>query len=118
MSAMSVGMILDFMGVRLNGPKAAGRTIVVNLILPDVGERYVLNMENSHLSHLKDKQVAGADVTLTLDRATLDEIMLGLKTLDGEIEAGDVTVEGNLDRFKELLGLLDAFEFWFAIVTP
>jgi alkyl sulfatase BDS1-like metallo-beta-lactamase superfamily hydrolase len=104
--------------VRLNGPKAAGRTIVVNLVFPDVGERYVLNLENSHLSHLKDKQVAVADVTLTMDRATLDEIMLGLKTLDGEIEAGDVVVEGNLERFKELLGLLDAFEFWFAIVTP
>jgi alkyl sulfatase BDS1-like metallo-beta-lactamase superfamily hydrolase len=82
-----------------------------------VEERHVLNLENSHLSHLEGKQVEGADATITMDRATLDEIMLGEKTLDGEIEAGDVTVEGDPAKLKELLSLLDRFEFWFDIVT-
>jgi alkyl sulfatase BDS1-like metallo-beta-lactamase superfamily hydrolase len=117
MHAMTIGMMLDFMGVRLNGPKAAGKTIVLNLVFPDVEERYVLNLENSHLSYLEGKHVEGADATITMDRATLDEIMLGQKTLDAGIEAGDVTVDGDPAKLKELLSLLDSFEFWFDIVT-
>ena len=56
--------------------------------------------------------------TLSLARATLDRVLLGLTTLEQAAEAGDLTVEGDPEKIRELLGLLDDFEFWFDIVTP
>ena len=126
-SVTHTGGEIEWLGIRFRAPVQTQGEIIVgggtrlkNLRV-EAAEAMLGDLQFTTLNsvvHLKDKQVAGADVTLTLDRATLDELMLGLKTLDGEIEAGDIAVEGNLDRFKELLGLLDAFEFWFAIVTP
>jgi alkyl sulfatase BDS1-like metallo-beta-lactamase superfamily hydrolase len=118
MSAMTIDMLFDYLGVRLDGPRAAGRTIVLNFDFPDTGAQYVLTLENSHLSYVAGRRAEAADATLSLARATLDRVLLGLTTLEQAAEAGDLTVEGDPEKIRELLGLLDDFEFWFDIVTP
>ena len=61
--AMTIGMFFDYMGVRLNGPKAAGKTIVVNWNFIDEEESlYVLTLENSVLSYAAGTQALDADV--------------------------------------------------------
>ena len=42
----------------------------------------------------------------------------GTGALDDLIAAGEISVEGDTDAIRTLLGLLDEFEFWFDIVTP
>jgi alkyl sulfatase BDS1-like metallo-beta-lactamase superfamily hydrolase len=37
---LSLDLFFDFLGVRLNGEKAEGKTIVVNWEFPDTGQRY------------------------------------------------------------------------------
>ena len=34
------------------------------------------------------------------------------------MQAGDVEIDGNADKFVEFLSLLDRFDLWFNIVTP
>nr|PZN82393.1 MAG: hypothetical protein DIU57_11785 [Pseudomonadota bacterium] len=34
------------------------------------------------------------------------------------MSSGDVRVNGNQEKLKELVSYLDTFEFWFNIVTP
>lgn len=116
--AMSIDLFFDYLGMRLNGPKAAGKKIVVNFNFTDTGETAVLFLANAALNHSLDRQDDNADATLTLTRTALNKIILQESTFDDEIESGEVQVNGRLAKVQELVSLLDSFEFWFNIVTP
>jgi alkyl sulfatase BDS1-like metallo-beta-lactamase superfamily hydrolase len=115
--AMSLDLFFDYLGVRLNGPKAAGKKIFINLNFTDTGEKDVIILNNAALNHSPNRLDPSADATLTLARAALNNIILRESTLEEEIKNGKVKVDGSLDRVKELVSLLDSFEFWFNIVT-
>ena len=116
--AMNLDLLFDWIGMRLNGPKADGKTITLNFDFTDTGEQYVLGLENSAINHSANKQAANADATVTLTRTALNDVLLGNGTLNDKIEAGEITVTGNKEKLTELVSLLDTFEFWFNIVTP
>ena len=117
--AMPMELIFDYLGVRLNGPKAEGKTITINWNFTDTKEQYVLALENGALNHTADKQAKEADATLTLTRAALDEGIRGGKPkLEAEIASGDIKLEGNKEKVGELLSLMDKFDPMFNIVTP
>ncbi len=109
---------LDFLGVSLNHPEAAGRIITLNFTMPDRDERFVVYIENGVLNYTLGTQVEDADATVSIDRDLLDSINLGETTITDAIQAGDVVINGDADKFMEFLGLLDRFELWFNIVTP
>ncbi len=117
-TALTIPMFFDFMGVQLNGPKADGKVIILNWNFTDVGEKYVLNLENSALTYMPNQQSPNADATLTLTRATLDAITLGRTTFEKEVAAGNVKIQGDGNKFGELMGMLDTFKGDFNIVTP
>ena len=116
--AMSLDLFFDYIGMRVNGPKAAGTTITLNFVFPDTKQQYLVELSNGALSHLANQQAQTADATVHLDRATLNEIVLGSTTLEKEITAGRAKVDGDQKKLGELVALLDKFEFWFNIVTP
>ena len=118
LKAMTLPMFFDYMGVRLNGPQADGKTIVLNWDFTDTGETYILNLENSTLTYMAGRQAPDADATLTLTRATIDAITLGQTTFDEEVAAGNAKIEGDGQKLAELMGLLDSFGPMFNIVTP
>jgi len=110
-------MIFDAMAVHLNGPKAAGKKAVINLRFTDTGQEYHLLLENSVLNH-GEGALEGADVTMSLPRATLDAIVAGAADPKAAFGSGAVSVEGDGGKLGELFSLLDADVFWFNIVTP
>ena len=112
-------MYLDYMGIRLNADRAEGKKLTVNIELPDIKEKYAVNLENSVLGYRKvDTFKNEAEVTLTINRDTLDKIQMGETTLDKEIASGNVKVNGNTQKLKEYMGLFDNFKPDFNIVTP
>jgi alkyl sulfatase BDS1-like metallo-beta-lactamase superfamily hydrolase len=116
--AMTIPMIFDFMAVQFNGSKADGKTIILNWNFTDVKEKYILNLENSALTYIPNQQAPNADATLTLTRATLNDINLGKIAFEKEIAAGHIVVNGDGRKFGELMGMLDTFKGDFNIVTP
>lgn len=116
--ALTGDMIFDYMGVRLNGERAEGKTMVLNWRFSDVGQNYVLNLENSALTYTPNEAAAQADATLTLPRTILDSVLLRRTTFEQAISAGQLDVQGDAAKLTELLGLLDDFELMFGIVTP
>jgi alkyl sulfatase BDS1-like metallo-beta-lactamase superfamily hydrolase len=116
--AMTPEMIFDYMAIRLNGPKADGKVITLNMIFPDVHQQYIVQLKNSVLNYYANKQSATADATITLDRSTLDNLILGNTTIKQAYEKGDIKLTGQEGKFKELLSLMDNFNLWFNIVTP
>jgi alkyl sulfatase BDS1-like metallo-beta-lactamase superfamily hydrolase len=118
LAAMTIDTFLDYLGIRLNGPRAAGRRLSLNVRLTDTDEDFVLGLANGSLSHSMGRQDPDAGATLTMTRPVLTAVILGRTAFDEAIGAGDVTVDGDPAAAQELLGLFDSFEFWFNIVTP
>ncbi|PHS87236.1 hypothetical protein AAW02_02180 [Aeromonas dhakensis] len=115
--AMSPSMLFDYLAVRINPEKAAGKKMVINMDFTDIGEKHTLSLENAVLNH-STHYAAKPDVTLTLSKQTLDDIQLGQGTLEQKIASGEIKVQGNPQTFSDFVGLLDKFNFWFNIVTP
>ncbi|PZQ46460.1 MAG: hypothetical protein DI556_20385 [Rhodovulum sulfidophilum] len=115
--AMSPEMLFDFLAVRLNAEKAEGKKIVLNVDFTDIGKHYTLTVENSVLNYT-ERQVADPDATATLTKAALDDVQMGLATMGEKIDAGEITVAGDPEAFREFNGMLDSFDYWFNIVTP
>jgi len=109
---------LDYLAVRVNGPKAADKVLTFNVEMPDKKEKFVIYIENGVMNYTLNKHVEKPDATVILNRTVLDDINLGQTTIDQAITDGKAKIDGNADKFKEFLSLLDTFEFWFNIVTP
>jgi alkyl sulfatase BDS1-like metallo-beta-lactamase superfamily hydrolase len=115
--AMPPEMTFDYFGVRLNGQKAAGKKIVINIEFTDLQKQYALAVENGVLNYAK-KALPNADAKLILAKTVLDRIQLGEITPEQAITSGEMKLEGKREAFVDFVGLLDKFPFWFNIVTP
>ncbi|MEA2009747.1 MAG: alkyl sulfatase dimerization domain-containing protein [Actinomycetota bacterium] len=116
--AMSVPMFLDYLAIRLNGPKASNKDWVFNLVFTDVDERYTVEVTNGVLHHTIDDLASDPTATLTLNRAALDSVLSDKADFAGLIGDGSIQVNGSVEAVAEFTGVLDDFEFWFNIVTP
>ncbi|BBV17282.1 MULTISPECIES: alkyl sulfatase dimerization domain-containing protein [Citrobacter] len=116
--AMSPEMFFDYLAVHINGEKAANAQAVFNIDLGADGGKYKLELENGVLNHSADAQASNADASITLNRATLNKIILKEESLKQAEEKGDVQISGNHAKLDEFLGYLDSFDFWFNMVTP
>jgi len=115
--AMPPEMTFDYFAVRLNGEKAAGKKLVLDISFTDLKQPYTLTVENGVLNHA-NRAATNADAKVTLTKATLDRIQLGEITPEQAITSGEMKVEGRGEAFTEFVGMLDRFPFWFNIVTP
>ena len=103
-AAMPLEMIFDFMGVRLNGDRAVGAEVIVNVDVTDeIG--HVLHLRNSVLNHFSNRQSDQADVTV---RTTGFAFRKALVTQDfmGGIADGSIVIEGNAEALLEMMGSL------------
>ncbi|HEU0028662.1 MAG TPA: alkyl sulfatase dimerization domain-containing protein [Ktedonobacterales bacterium] len=118
--AMPIELFFDYLGIRLNGEKAAN-TGEMALIwrFTDLDETHTLTLRNATLTHARgERDGRQPDATITLTRATLDAITLGQTTFDQAIADGRVSVSGDTGKLTQLLALLDTFELMFNIVEP
>ena len=115
---MRTSQLWDVLGIRLNGPKAEGKHIVLNWSFSDTGETFVLNLENSALTYSEGVRAEGADASFALARSTLDEVIAKLTSFPEAVAAGKVKMSGNPMKLAELMGLMDEFPRMFEIVEP
>jgi alkyl sulfatase BDS1-like metallo-beta-lactamase superfamily hydrolase len=115
---MPLNLFFDYLGVRLNSAKAAGKTITINWSFTDTSEKYVLTLESSVLNHTPNKHVENADTTITLTRKVFNELILRQASPAEKVASGEIKIEGNPGKLNELFSLLDQFDPWFNIVTP
>ena len=86
--AMSTELFLNFLGIRMDSVKAEGMRFTINLITPDNGEKFLIEMENATLTNIQGFLSDKPDLTLTINRADLEKTMMGAKTLDAQIADG------------------------------
>ncbi len=116
--ALSPDLLFDYMAIRLNGPKADGKRMVLNFEFMDTNQKYTVMVANSVLDYSTGIQSKGYDAHVILSHSVLAEILLNSANLEEKITTGEVKVSGEKDKLVELFSLLDKFEFWFNIVEP
>jgi alkyl sulfatase BDS1-like metallo-beta-lactamase superfamily hydrolase len=118
LAALRTEQLWDVLGVRLNGPKAEGKHIVLNWTFTDTGETFVLNLENSALTYTEGVQAANADASFALARGQLDQVIAKKIGFPDAVADGKIKVAGDATRLAELMGLMDEFPRMFEIVEP
>lgn len=107
--AMPTDNWLDFLGISIDPKKAEGLNFVINLVTPDNGEKYVIEMSNATLTNIKGVQAEKPDLTITVNRADLNRIMMGLTTFEDLIASNKATFVGDRKPFEQLKGILVVF---------
>ena len=104
LAALRTEQLWDVLGVRLNGPKAEGKRIVLNWNFTDTNETFILNLENCALTYAAGAQAADADAGFTLPRGVLDEVIAKLTTFPEAVGAGKIKVVGQSDAARRVDG--------------
>ncbi len=113
MAAMSMGQLLDYISVRVNGKKVDGEDYTMNLVLSDTGDKALVRVKNSVIVYFIDKSSFVADASVEMPRKTLEQL-----ALDPSVAPADVKTTGDAAVFDRFVGMLDVFDPGFNIVTP
>jgi alkyl sulfatase BDS1-like metallo-beta-lactamase superfamily hydrolase len=103
---------------RLDGREAEGRDTKINLVFTDVGESWVLWLENAVLHHRRGDPAPDAAATVRLTRDLLLRLVTGQAGLRELVFSDDLSVDGSRLELLGFLSLLDAPGGSFPIVTP
>ena len=109
--------LFDTMAVRLNGPRAEGKTLSINLEFSDVNSWHLL-INNSVLHANENKQATDAQATLKCESIDYKRLMMGLSDAPTLMGEGKLAIDGDAGVLLALAGLFDQFERRFPIVTP
>jgi alkyl sulfatase BDS1-like metallo-beta-lactamase superfamily hydrolase len=107
--AMSTEQWLDFVAISMDPKKAEGLKFTINLVTPDNGEQFVVEMSNATLTTIKGFQAPKPDLTITVNRADLNGVMMGQVSFDDLIKAGKAKFDGDRTGFDQLRSILVPF---------
>ena len=106
---MPTELWLNSLAISLDSKKVAGKKSVINLVTPDNGEKFVVELSNSALTNIKGQQAKNPDLTITLNRTDLNSVMGGSKTFDQLITEKKAKFDGNRQVFEDLRSSLTSF---------
>jgi alkyl sulfatase BDS1-like metallo-beta-lactamase superfamily hydrolase len=107
--AMSTEQWLDFVAISMDPTKADSLRFTLNLVTPDNGEQYAVEMSNATLTNIKGFQAQKPDLTVTVNRADLNQVMMGTASFDDLIKAGKAKFDGDRAGFDQLRSILVPF---------
>ncbi|MFI8931497.1 alkyl/aryl-sulfatase [Streptomyces sp. NPDC053474] len=123
LEAMSLEMVFDYLGIRLNGPEAATHPLTIGFTvtggLADDPDQCTVQLRNGVLVYTPRTAPDSADATYTLTRTGLNDLVIGATTPDQLLTDGTLTVTtGTIAPLNTFTELLDTFEYWFGLTTP
>jgi len=114
--AMTTGLWLDFLGIRLDSAKAEGKAFRINLVTPDNGEKFVVELSNATLTNIEGFQADDADLTVTIDREDREKTRRGAVSFDEQIASGKAKLEGDRHAYEDLKTMLVQFDLGFEMM--
>jgi alkyl sulfatase BDS1-like metallo-beta-lactamase superfamily hydrolase len=115
---MPVSRFFDTMAVRLNGPKAEGKTMKLNIVFTDIGESHVLTVKNSVLRHRRSQPDPRANVTLRVTHGLFVRMITGKAGIRETVFSDNLSVQGSRMDLVSFLMLMDNPQANFNIVEP
>ena len=116
--AMPIAPVFDYLGTRVDGPRAGTANIVINWRFTDTGESLASTLEHGALTSITGKTAPNAVTTVTTTRTVFESVILRQRTLADAMEHREITTVGDAKAVSDLLALLADFEPGFPIVEP
>ena len=114
--AMPTELFLDFLGVKMDSSKAEGLRFTMNLVTPDNGEKFLVELDNATLTNVEGFLAEDPDLTLTINRTDLELTMMGAKKLSAQIADGTAKIEGDASMLAKLGATMVEFDPRFPIM--
>ena len=114
--AMSTSQWWDSVAIRVDSRLADGMNFTMNFLTPDNGERFVVEMSGGTLTNIEGFQAEDADVTVSIDREDLNQVIMGNATLNELLQSGAGTVSGDAGVLAQLTSVLVNFAPGFEIL--
>ena len=116
--SMTPELLLDLIGVRLNGPRSVDFEIEIELVIVDRGdERWGVGVRHGVLHARRNARNSGS-VGVISSIGAFAVFATGSQSFDELLARDDFEVTGDVLRLREFVELLDVFEFGFEIVLP
>nr|WP_229381208.1 alkyl sulfatase C-terminal domain-containing protein [Shewanella psychropiezotolerans] len=106
------------MASRVIGPEAFGKHYLLNINFIDLGENYVLELNNSVLHHKRGDKNPDADATLNISHELFIDLIIGNAGASDLMFSDDLNIEGSKLDLVSFFRLLDKPKGVFDIVTP
>ncbi len=114
--AMPTGLWLDYLAILLDSRKAEGLHFVINFVTPDDGGKFAVELSNATLTSIEGFLAPHPDLTITLDHAALEQVMMKQATFASLAGEGRARLDGNPQVLQQLMGCLTEFNPAFAIM--
>lgn len=114
--AMSTELFLNFLAIKMDSRKVEGLSFVMNLVTPDNGEKFIVELENATLTNISGFQAEKPDLTLSINRADLELTMMGAKKLEDQLKDGTATAAGDVSILGKLAAAMVEFDPRFEIM--
>ncbi len=114
--AMSTELFLNFLAIKMDSRKVEGHTFAMNLVTPDNGEKFLVELRNATLTNVEGFQSDTPDLTLTINRSDLELTMAGEKTLDEQLADGTATLDGDATMLGVLAQAMVDFDPFFEVL--
>jgi alkyl sulfatase BDS1-like metallo-beta-lactamase superfamily hydrolase len=114
--AMPIAVVFDYLGTRIDGPRAGTANIVINWRFTDTRESLASTLEHGALTSITDKTAPNAVTTVTTTRTVFESVILGQRTLEDAMEHREITAIGDARAVSNLFALLVDFEAGFPVV--
>jgi alkyl sulfatase BDS1-like metallo-beta-lactamase superfamily hydrolase len=117
--SMTFELLIDLLGVRLNGPRAAALNFDANVVVRNrENDAWTFGVRHGviHARHGARNSDAALEIETTIEEfAALGS---GSRSLEQLMNGGGFHVEGDVALLHEFVECLDTFEFGFEIVMP
>ena len=107
--AMSTQLWLDFLGIRLDPDRTKGKAFTINLVTPDNGERFAIELSNDALTSLEGYSINKPDLEITVKRSDLERLMMGSASFNDLVADGSIQLSGRRAVADQLQGMLVQF---------
>ena len=108
----------DVMAAQLNGPKAEGLELTLNINFTDLNENHVITLKNAVLHHKEGSMVPTANATLHITHKLFLDMALGTVNFKEVLFSDQLSIEGNKIDLVRFFSLQDKPDGKFNIVTP
>jgi alkyl sulfatase BDS1-like metallo-beta-lactamase superfamily hydrolase len=113
-----VSLFFDSMAVRLIAEEAAGEELAIKITFTDLGESYLLTLQNSVLHNRPVDANVPADATLNVTKPLFVDLLIGHAGLSDLLFSDDISFEGSKLDLIGFFGMLDKPEGRFDVVIP
>jgi alkyl sulfatase BDS1-like metallo-beta-lactamase superfamily hydrolase len=116
--AMPIGQVFDYLGTRVDGPRAGTSSLVINWRFTDSGESLVSTLQHGALTWRSGKTAPSAVATVSTTRPAFESVVLGLRTLADAIGQREIATTGDAGAVASLFALFVGFDPGFPLVEP